>query len=60
MSIERITPFYLFLNQNMWNIREYGMSPTETVDKAYKIWKDMDFKEKILYVIKCNTNDEDI
>lgn len=54
MSIEKITPFYLFLSHNMSIIREYGMSPTETVDKAYEIWKNMNFQDKIYYFMKCD------
>lgn len=58
MSIEKITPFYLFLNQNMWHIREYGMNPSETVQKAYEIWKEMNFEDKIQYFLKCNENEK--
>lgn len=58
MSIEKITPFYLFLNQNMWSIREYGMSPNETVEKAYEIWKEMNFEDKISYFLKCEKFDK--
>jgi len=59
MSIEKITPFYLFLSQNMWSIREYGMNPSETVQKAYEIWKEMNFEDKIQYFLKCNNSEKE-
>lgn len=54
MSLEKITPFYLFLNENMDNIREFGMSPDDTFQKAYELWKEMDILMKFQYIKKIH------
>jgi len=43
----------------MWSIREYGMNPSETVQKAYEIWKEMNFEDKIQYFLKCNNSEKE-
>lgn len=58
MSIEKITPFYLFLNENMWSIREVGMTPDQTFEKAYELWKNMDIFMKFQYIKKINSSEE--
>lgn len=59
MSIEKITPFYLFLNENMWNIREHGMSPDQTFEKAYELWKNMDIFMKFRYIKKIQEQEQE-
>lgn len=54
MSIEKITPFYLFLNENMCIIREFGMTPEQTFEKAYELWKSMDVLQKFQYIKKIH------
>lgn len=57
MSLEKITPFYLFLNDNMNNIREFGMTPDQTFQKAYELWKEMDILMKFQYIKKIHDSE---
>jgi hypothetical protein len=57
MSLEKITPFYLFLNENMSNIREFGMTPNQTFEKAYELWKNMDILMKFQYIKKIHDSE---